>query len=147
MEKLKELFNMLVIYQYNIRVLHWKCAGTNFSDMHGTAEAYISKFDEYIDETSEILLMNHIYPPTLMTVMNEAQNSERELLLLGDNDQYFDFQGFVHIISRMFHDLLIMYNDINHSEEYTEDIKSKLQEQQYYIRKELKYKNYNKLAN
>ena len=51
-----KLHAVLVYYQYNLRLLHWKIAGIGFDEGHSVMDDYVTQFSDFIDKIGEIIL-------------------------------------------------------------------------------------------
>jgi len=149
MSILEKIFNTLVLYQYNMRALHWKVKGLDFDNAHGLADEYAKKLDGFIDEVAEILMMIGKEPKNLKTVVasTESDPNEGYLLVSCDNGSYYTKEQMLASIVQMFTHLIRLYDAASKEQVIPEDIISKLQEHQYYFRLECDYKSKNRLAN
>ena len=50
-------FKRYSLYDYNIRILHWKTCGLDFGTKHLLMDDYHSQLNSYTDEISEMLMM------------------------------------------------------------------------------------------
>jgi DNA-binding ferritin-like protein len=144
MESLINIFVALTIFKYNFRLLHWKTKGLDFDTKHELVDKYYDQLHIYHDDIAEIILMLNGRLLALNEVMHVGKESDREILLMDGND-YYDNKKIFELINQMFNQLVDLYEDACNDEELTGDIVSKLQEHQYYFRKECRYKGKNRL--
>ena len=79
MNELLKVFNTLVLYDYNIRILHWKAKGLDFGTKHALMDDYHSQLNSYVDEVGEMLMMTgNVNMPTLFDVLSSIKNDEDE---------------------------------------------------------------------
>lgn len=131
--ELQELFKELVINDYNIRILHWKVVGLDFGTKHELMDEYHAKLNECVDGVGEIILMNG---GSIQTLDNLIKDYDGELL--NGNDHYTAQQVLI-FANRIFEKLIDKYQKAIDSN-IPGDVKSKLEEDQFWFRKECKYK-------
>lgn len=146
-KNLNILFASLVISEYNMKLLHWGVTGKDFDVCHNTASEYEEKFGEFLDEVAEIILMHHDTVPSLIECIDILKESEDEYLMLGVNTGSieFDYKHFFEYVDMMLFRMIRIYEAIamdKGTEYQVEDcVMSKLHEQQYWMSKEMLYKN------
>jgi len=140
---LKRVFTALVLYQHNMRLIHWNCCGSHFDNIHKISMEYANKMEEQIDEVAEIMMMvTNTKPLSLKEVFDFAEN---------DTDSYEFFntshdsgKEVFEIMGYMMNHLILLYNNACKSD-LPADVVGKLQEHQYYYRLESDYKNKRRL--
>jgi len=147
MFQLEKIFNTLVLYHYNMRVLHWKVKGLAFDNKHELAKGYYDKFDDLIDEIAEILLMLGGSPKDLNSVVNTLNSDQGEgyLLITCEGETYYTETEMLASIQKMLEHLLSLYTVADKDESIPSDVRSKLEEHMYYFRLECDYKGKNRL--
>lgn len=141
-DKLKRLFAGLVTYNYNLKLLHWNCKGKHFDECHNIVSSYIGQLDEYIDDVAEITKMFGDKPLCLDCVIKTITNDNSHEFLYLECDTEYDSKEVWRKIRLMFDSLVELYHDTIYDEKkiLTDDVISKLQEHQYWLRKESFYK-------
>lgn len=138
MERLQILFSTLVIYDYNIRMLHWKVSGIDFGTKHELMDAYHSELNSMIDEVGEMILMLHGLIPSFAEINLFMSNSPKSFLIISGKENY-DSKTVMNVVNNLFTDLIQLIDDTK-SSNLPSDIISKLEELQYWLRKETRYK-------
>lgn len=140
--KLFLVFSSLVINSYNFRILHWKLKGLGFDGKHELVDEYRKQLDEYIDEIAEMLLMlGKESIPNIRDLIVNANSMQDSKFLLIDGNKDYTVPEFFGMIGEVLKNLLEKYEELSDCEGLPSDIKSKLDEHTYWIRKELDYKN------
>ena len=139
-DNLKRLFAGLVVYNYNLKLLHWNCTGKHFDTAHEMMDDYSSITNNYIDEIAEILKMIGCKPLCLDCAIKliKEDESHEYLYLCCDEDSFSSKDVWKHT-GVMFEGLINLYNEAI-TDTLPGDIISKLQEHQYWFRKEYSYK-------
>ena len=139
--KLLNIFCALVLYDYNIRILHWKTCGLDFGTKHLLMDDYHSQLNSYTDEISEILMMTgNTDIPTFDQIIEIIKEDDEEDYIILDGDVYFDASKIISTTKLMFDHLIKLYYGIISDEKLPSDIISVLEEHLYWIRKESSYK-------
>jgi DNA-binding ferritin-like protein len=152
---------MLVVYEHNFRMLHWYTKGLTFDANHSIAEGYINKFSEFIDDIAEIILLsvettedrytNEQILPNLKEIMEIVDQDQKFPYIVVERQAIMDDKGFnpqaTYEITKKMFDTLIAAYDISCREDSgnSSDVISKLQEHQFYLRKESLYKSRSRL--
>ena len=144
-DNLKRLFAGLVVYNYNLKLLHWNCIGKHFDTVHELMDDYSSVTNNYIDEIAEIMKMFNVRPLCLECALKLIKEDNSHEFLYLACEENFDSKDVWKNVSIMFSSLINLYeNTINCTEEHNTalpgDVISKLQEHQYWFRKEYFYK-------
>lgn len=141
MENLKRLFSTLVIYRHNIQMLHWKVTGEHFDCVHALMDEYTKQFNEFIDAVAEIMLMTHASPLCLDCCLEFAKNDEHyDYVMISGKEDYSGEDCFAYI-DRMFHDLIVRYNEVKNHDMIPADLASVFDNHVYWLRTEVVYKN------
>lgn len=131
---LRKLQALLIVHQYNFRILHWNVIGVDFDPVHELMSQYYSKLDEFIDSVVEISVM---CGEDIISVMDAV--ATKSIFTISSKRKYESKEVFK--ISRaLFEEILEgideAINDCEH-----DDVKDELKIIQFWIRKELSYKN------
>lgn len=141
-EALVKLFAALVVNRYNIHMLHWRVSGKAFDPVHATHDEYVGQFGEFIDEIGEIMQMHGVRIPSLpecLTILE--QDTENKYLILGQSDKdFYAPEETFSAIETIFGGLMNLY-DIVENCGLSGDVVGTIQNQHYWVRKELCYKN------
>ena len=132
MDELQNLFKTLIVSDYSIRILHWKIIGMDFGTKHELMDEYHSKLNEFIDEVGEVILMNGGSIPSLAEVISDGFKT-----LNAEED--YNAGAVIKLAKLLLSATLNEYEKVTNSD-IPSDIKSKLEEHMYWIRKELQYK-------
>lgn len=142
-DALVKLFAALVVNRYNIHMLHWRVSGKAFDQVHATHDDYVGQFGEFIDEIGEIMQMHGIRIPSLPECLNILeQDTENKYLILGgesDHEFYSPCETFS-AIETIFDGLMKLYDSVENCG-LSGDVVGAIQNQHYWVRKELCYKN------
>ena len=145
MNELVKIFNMLVLYDYNIRVLHWKIVGKGFETNHNLMDSYHSQLNTMIDDIGECILMLKGNIPAFTEIPTYLRNDDSTSYVLLNGTDKYDSEKVLENTRKMFNGLLDAYQKATDNSEIPGDIVSKLQEHQYWLRKESNYKLDSKL--
>ena len=69
---LQELFKCVFKMQYNFHMIHWKCIGKEFNDLHNTMNEYYEKVNDFVDDVAELILMYGGTVPSFEEVASAA---------------------------------------------------------------------------
>lgn len=139
MNELLKVFNTLVLYDYNIRILHWKVVGLDFGTKHQLMDDYHSQLNTMIDEVAECILMLHGDVPSFIDITHNTGNDQDVSYTLLSGSATYSVEKLLETTRSMFTQLISFYDEIWKTD-IPEDIKSKLQDHQYWLRLETRYK-------
>jgi starvation-inducible DNA-binding protein len=134
---LVNLFKMLNIYFYNIRVLHWKVKSDKFDEVHSLMNMYYDKLSDDVDLIAEMMLSNDIDVVSL----NEVVDSKYALI---DTNKDYTYDEVFNLIELMFKDIIdYIKRLLNEDSVVTKNpgIHSELENLYSFYDKELNYKN------
>jgi starvation-inducible DNA-binding protein len=134
---LVNLFKMLNIYFYNIRVLHWKVKSDKFDEVHSLMNMYYDKLSDDVDLIAEMMLSNDIDVVSL----NEVVDSKYALI---DTNKDYTYDEVFNLIELMFKDIVdYIKRLLNEDSVVTKNpgIHSELENLYSFYDKELNYKN------
>lgn len=134
---LTRLLADLVVSEYSFRILHWNIVTDNFDGVHGLMDDYLSMIQGDIDSVAEILMMINGRPCSLKELLDKSECTIAEASKTYNRIQEFE------IINKIFDDLI---KDIDKClTGLTDDIADELKAIQFKYRKELQYKNKQRL--
>lgn len=138
---LRKLISILVLYQYNLRVMHWKCSGSKFPYIHTLIDEYISKYNEFIDTIAEMNLALGGSIPSYNDINSDLSdiNSDFEGFSININsNDYISGEDIYKGLNIIFNNTLILIE--NMYEDQPSWIKSNLDNIITYLNIEGKYK-------
>lgn len=139
--KLLRLFCSLVMYDYNIRILHWKVKGLDFGTKHLLMDDYHSQLNAFTDEIGEILMMTgETDIPSFDKVLEYIKEDNDEEYIILEGDEYFSAEDVIGTAKMIFDHLIKIYRDIITNDDLPSDIISTLDDHVYWLRKESSYK-------
>lgn len=137
---LNTLFCALILYDYNIRVLHWKVKGIGFGTKHALMDDYHSQLNSYTDEVGEMLMMTgNTQLPTFKEITESVESNEERFILVSGKT-YYTPEEVVSDAKKILDHLISIYSSVIESENLPSDIVSVLDEHRYWLRKESAYK-------
>lgn len=146
MNKFQRLLSALILYSHNVRILHWKVKGVDFDTVHALFGDYQGKLDGLVDDIAEIGLQLDIQPVSLRVAIETLENdNDFDYLMLEGDESFSSFSAFEKI-SGMFKVLIDLYEDLCCDDNVPADVANKMQEHTYWLRKELQYKNRQRLT-
>jgi DNA-binding ferritin-like protein len=102
-------------------------------------DEYHSELNSYIDEVGEMILMLHGDLPSFHDLHDRIMNNSDTFTLLSGNITY-DIPKVLENTRTMFTQLISLYDEAIKADGLPGDIVNKLQEHQYWLRKETRYK-------
>ena len=146
MEQFKTLFSALIIYQHNIRVLHWNVAGQCFDCDHEKMGEYVSYFENAIDSLAEIMVQLDIPVDTLNGVIQYASTAENAEFIIVNSDKIYSSKEVYEYIRTMFSHIIELYKAVCSIDTVPHAIRGELESFEYKFRLESNYKNKRRLA-
>lgn len=140
-EMLKKLFSMLVLYQHNVKMLHWNVIGCDFDSIHAVLGEYADKMGLFIDDVAEIMLQLDMDILSLHEVMEYLEKDEDYNYIELRSGEKFETDDVFKYIHVFFTQLISVYEEIYKDQDLDGSIISELQTQQFWFRKEALYKN------
>lgn len=131
---LTKLQAMLIIHQYNFRILHWKVTGVDFDPVHALMGEYYEKLGEFIDSIVEISILNGI---DVISVLEAASSKVVPAL---DSKKTYTSKEVFEYTKNIFEDLVECMDEAIEECKH-EDVRDEIKTMQFWIRKELSYKN------
>lgn len=145
MNEFQRLLASLILFTHNTKILHWKIGGVDFDPVHEKLGSYYALLDGLIDEIAEIGMQFDINPVGLFTALQLLETDTGYNYLVLDGTESFDSKKAFENIQIMFTSLLSLYEKACSVKIITSDVVNKLEEHMFIIRKELSYKNKQRL--
>lgn len=141
MYNFKKLAALLICYQHNVRMLHWKVKGVDFDEAHELLGDYYDKMSVFLDDVSELGMMVGEDPICITEAFKILMDdNELKCIELQGNECFTSREAFEKI-GFMFDQLIDLYDVFNKDTTLPISIINTLQEQQHWFRKECHYKN------
>lgn len=122
---------LVVKYEYNFKILHWKSAGEEFNDAHATMAQYEDDLGKFVDDLAEIAMMQGGLPCTLHDACMVSKGIEVDI-----KKDYSRLECFKLAVKMFTH----LVEAIDRAREgATSDINSELDTIQFYCRKQESY--------
>lgn len=140
-----KLHAVLVYYQYNLRLLHWKIAGVGFDEGHSVMDDYVSQFSDFIDKVGEIILSrNDEHTPLSLEDIIKCLNEDNDQYMRVNPNTTFTKETVFACTSSMFKQIMDIAYDAR--EQVSDDIASELDSIIYWFRIENCYKMKHRLS-
>lgn len=141
---LSKFLEMLTLYRYNMKVVHWNSVGDQFDRIHQLADKYYESIGETQDTIGEMIGMLDGDIPSLLDVISDLKDSDKQFVVVSGNSKY-TYESGVILFQQMLSDIVEGVEDLL-SEVDPEDtsicgIKSTLEAIQYDYAKERDYFN------
>jgi len=138
---IQRLLSVLVVYAHNMKVLHWKVTGTDFDPTHSVFDEYAKKLNEFVDEVAEICIQLNTNPVSYSFALDVLEKDSLFKYFIADADRNYTSKEAFEAANVMFDTIIAVYEMVNKNQAIPEDIRNKLQEHSYFVRKEFMYKN------
>ena len=115
--------SVLMVYQHNFRILHWKASGIEFHTQHDWAAKYYDELGEYIDKIAEISIRLKQDPVNYKEAVELLENYNDHDFELLEAGKKYDIKSFVENCDIMFGDILKCIEELLQSD-IMEDIKN-----------------------
>lgn len=145
MDSIKTLFSTIILYRHNLHILHWKAKGCHFDCIHELLDTYVDKFNTYVDEVAEIMLMLGINPLSLQDCLQIAEDDSDITHVLIDPTGDYDGHECMDYIQTMFTTLMGIYRNICDENILPKDIMATFDNHLGWLRLENHYKNVQRL--
>lgn len=104
--KFKNLLSIMIYYNHNFKILHWKCKGDKFETYHELTSNYYNQLEGYIDKVAEIGLTYDEQPIGLVEAFDILkEDKERDYKILDPSKDY-DEDEIIENIDIMFKDIM-----------------------------------------
>lgn len=144
MNEFKRLLAAITLYAHNVHVLHWKIYGIDFDPVHEKLGEYYDLLNGHVDDVAEIGMQIGVDPPGFVGVVDFVKDDDQfSYVVLRGSDNFSSRQAFEQV-NKMFEHLIQIYDQVI-ATDIPADIINKLQEHQFDIRKQLQYKNKQRL--
>jgi DNA-binding ferritin-like protein len=141
---MQRLLAVLILYHFNIKILHWKLTGVDFDPVHGLFDDYFSEVGVFVDDVGEMCLQMEIDPLNITEAIDYLNQDGGDYEALSGADYFTSQQAFEKLDS-MFNGLIEIYEGLYADPSIPADIVNKLQEEAQWIRKQVRYKNRQRL--
>lgn len=145
MSTMQKLLAISVLYQHNYRVLHWKVCSTDFDPVHALMDSYVSEFGEFIDKFAEMSMMIGMNPIAIHEIDSVLSSMTARAMSISSDKNYTPKEVF-ELSGRMLTTLQEMVREELTNESLPRGIQSELEVIDYWITKELNYKNKQRLS-
>ena len=145
MDSLKTLFSTVILYRHNLHVLHWKAKGCDFDCIHGLLDTYVDKFNGFVDEIAEIMLMMGTNPLSIQDCLKIAEDDSDITHIIIDPNSDYDAEECINHVKTMFDTLMNVYENVCDEDDIPNDIIATFDNHVGWIRLENKYKNVQRL--
>lgn len=140
----RQLLALLMIYTHNVHVLHWNVTGLDFDPTHAKLDEYYEEMNSYVDDIAEMGLELGIRPVGYTEAIDVLDDPEVHYLLLRGSETFKSHDAW-EAIRNMFIQLVDFYESMTKQSDLPGDVVNKLQEHQQWFRKQVSYKNRQRL--
>lgn len=140
------LLSVLVLYQYNFRLIHWNASGKRFKRVHLDSESYVDDIQKTIDSIAEMCARLNIKIPTFQEVVSKL-DGHSETNFLADVPESVDFDKYIELTDKMLGDILKCIANVLQSSDIKDKIENvgiKANLEGIYEEYDLKYRYLNK---
>ncbi len=140
---LRQFLSMLIYYQHNFKLLHWKVKDELFDTYHDIASGYYDKLGGYIDSIAEIGLTLGSEPVDLVEAYALLEGDKTRNFKILKSGEDYNHKDVLENISIMFSDILGYINSMYETPLIKENIsiRVKLEEIYSWVDIEVQYKN------
>lgn len=142
---MRQLLAATILLHHNYRILHWNVKSTDFDPVHELMDGYVSQFNEWVDQVAEMGAMVDEKPVAIHELESVMSGCPYEVRSLDTDILYSPAEVFL-ISGRMLETYNKMIEDALKEDSLPRGIQSELETMQYWVLKELKYKNKQRLA-
>lgn len=146
--KLTQFLEMLILYSYNMKVIHWNSTGKQFDDIHALADKYYAMINETVDSIGEIIGMLDADIPSFKDLMKDLSDADDDYLVNDGSAKYTIETGVVyieHMLNGIVSTVTSIIDDLD-DEDALVGIKSELESIQFLYAKEATYFNKRRLG-
>lgn len=142
--KLTQFLEVLTLYSYNMKVIHWNSIGKQFDDIHELGDKYHGMINGTIDTIAEMIGMTEENIPSFSELVKSLDKSDKDYIVVGGDEKYTIESG-VKLIDTMLKDIVEILNsileDLEKSETNMAGIRSEIETIQFEYKKEYSYFN------
>lgn len=106
---MENLIATLIVYQHNVRMLHWTCKGKGFDHTHSYLDDFGKQIYDFTDEIAEIMISLDKKIPTLTEAMNILANDDTTEHLIITSEEFHDSKECAKAMMQMFTTLHSVY--------------------------------------
>lgn len=138
---LKKLLSILLYYQHNMKILHWKSMGCHFAGIHELCNDYYEKLADYSDLVAEMGLSNDENPVDLLEAFEILKSDSYDYKILKGSEDFNNVQVYANI-GIMFDDLMREIDSLLKNKEIQDNtaFRTSLEEMYTYLNIEYNYK-------
>lgn len=144
MFNMQRLLAAQILFQHNIKILHWNVTGIGFDMVHNLLGDYYKEMDTFIDDTAEICKSLNVNVLNLHDVMQILENDQIAFMSL-NGDDIFTFKECFEKLDNMFNTIIALYDEAFSSNGIPASIVGEMQQVQQWYRKECHFKNRQRL--
>lgn len=134
---MEKIIALIEIYEYNLRILHWKTCGARYDANHSLLGDHYEALGNMLDSVSELAMEQGIMPPSISEAIQIASSSEDQVMILSGKEDYSNEETWERV-KFMYNHLLTEMNKVYESQ--PSDIQSELDNHIQYLRLEGVYK-------
>lgn len=142
--KLTQFLEVLTLYSYNMKVIHWNSVGKQFDDIHELGDKYHGMINGTIDTIAEMIGMTEEKIPSFAELVNSLGKSDKDYLVVSGDKKYTIESG-TKLIDTMLKDIVEILNSILDNLEKADSdmagIRSEIETIQFEYKKEYTYFN------
>lgn len=138
----RKLLSIFIVYNHNVRLLHWKTSGKLFDEYHELMGTYYNKMQEDTDLIAELGLTYDEEPVGLVEAFEILKEDKDNYKIIDPKDNY-DEKEIISNIDILFKDLLKAINELLKTDKVDNNpgARSELENLYAYYDKECNYKN------
>ena len=143
---MKKLLAVTMLSQHNLRILHWKASTADFDPIHELMGSYVDQMGEWIDLFAEVGLMLGEDPIALHEVPSVLDACGIEMKAPDVNHSFTPVQIFT-VVGYVLRQLQECIREKLKDESLPRGVQSELEVVDFWLTKELNYKNKQRLQN
>ena len=108
MHPFRNLLAALILFQHNVKILHWNLVGVDFDPVHQLLGDYYDQLGEFIDDIAETSIQLEI-PPVGLTEAFDILNGLNDDFVALEGKEIFTSEESFNSLGIMFEKLLSLY--------------------------------------
>lgn len=136
----KKLLEVLTVYTYNMKVIHWNSIGEAFDRIHELADKYHNMINGTIDSIGEIMGMVDTTIPSFIDIFEDIKSLDKDYIVI-KGDTMYDLESGISIIQNCLKDIVELIDECCEDTQIPVGIRSELESIQFEYSKELLYFN------
>jgi len=141
---LQRLMAAQILFQHNLKILHWNVIGLDFDPVHELLGGYYEYFNDLIDDTAEFCKSLSVNVISLHEAMEILENDDIAFMSINGSDSFVSKDCFEKV-GNMFDIMIKLYDMAFTYDTIPASIVNKMQESQQWFRKESHFKNRQRL--